>query len=167
MASGKSTVGRELSRKLNRAFIDLDTQIETHLCKSIPDIFQSEGESGFRNYELQELERVTSQNRSMVMATGGGIITQEVARNILHAKWFTIYLQVNPDTVANRVIQDGPTRPLLKDTESLLEKVTHLLKIRGPWYAEVARYTCQVDEKTPLQITEEIISALKNEFKMI
>ena len=113
MASGKSTVGRKLSKRLNLDFIDVDKEVEISAGVSISWIFDVEGEEKFRERETRELEKTLICN-NCVIATGGGVILSEENRNILK-KGTVIYLEASIQAQLERTINDKK-RPLLQDS---------------------------------------------------
>ncbi|MGB4372095.1 MAG: shikimate kinase, partial [Halanaerobiales bacterium] len=86
MGSGKSSVGRELARRLAYSFIDTDQEIERKSRMTIPEIFKTYGEAYFRQLEEEVLVEIIENNKEMVLATGGGIILSESNRSILREK---------------------------------------------------------------------------------
>ena len=89
---GKSTVGQALAEKLGRKFVDADQQIESMAGKSIPDIFSQDGESAFRDWETKVLIALGKQS-GMVIATGGGCVTQLRNYPFLHQNGTIVWLQ--------------------------------------------------------------------------
>jgi shikimate kinase len=115
MASGKSTVGPELARRLGWEFVDLDSRIEAHEGKSVPEIFRDQGEVGFRQAESNALQLLTrSLERNSVVACGGGAFAQERNRELLQ-EWPTVFLNAPVEELWRRSQEDGIERPLRKD----------------------------------------------------
>ena len=94
MGSGKSAVGKQLSRLLRRPFYDCDAEIERRTGVDIPYIFEKEGEAGFRQRENETLEILTTMDR-IVMATGGGAILLPENRRILAERGRVVYLKTS------------------------------------------------------------------------
>src|SRR6185437_16867136 len=111
MGSGKSAVGKYLARLLRMPFCDSDAEIERRTGVDIPDIFDKEGEAGFRQRERETLEALTSLPR-IVLATGGGAILLAENRRVLSERGCVVYLETSVTQQADRVKQ-GRTRPLL------------------------------------------------------
>ena len=130
MASGKSTVGRKLSKKLGLDFFDIDNEIEKKAGAKISWIFDVEGEEKFRDREYEAFGNLTS-NESCVISTGGGIVLREENRVLLN-KGTVIYLEISIQTQLERTINDQD-RPLLYgvDKEKTLRKIA---EIRNPIY---------------------------------
>ena len=130
MASGKSTVGRKLSRRLGLDFFDIDNEIEKKAGAKISWIFDVEGEEKFRDREYEAFSNLTT-NESCVISTGGGIVLREKNRELLN-KGTVIYLEISIQTQLERTINDQD-RPLLYgvDKEKTLRKIA---EIRNPIY---------------------------------
>jgi shikimate kinase len=112
MASGKSTVGPELARRLGWDFVDLDSRIEARERKSVPEIFRDYGEPGFRRAESNALQHLTqSLERNRVVALGGGAFAQEKNRALLR-DWPTVFLNAPVEELWQRSLADGVERPL-------------------------------------------------------
>lgn len=113
-ASGKSSVGQALAALLGLAFHDLDEVIEAEAGKTIPEIFQSLGEAGFRALESMALSRLAGAGPS-VLATGGGCVLSAGNRAILAERCLTVWLDVDPALAAARALRQEPplARPLI------------------------------------------------------
>jgi shikimate kinase len=149
MGTGKSTVGRLVARKLGRPFMDTDEELVRRVGMSIPEIFERQGEQGFRHIE-RRLCRFLSAQGGYVISTGGGMLIDESNREVMLASSFVICLTADPETIMNRLKQDTVERPLLKgDWRGLLEK-------RQPVYDSIPN---QLDttSKTPEQVADEIV----------
>ncbi len=137
MGSGKSTLGKRLSRKIDYQFTDMDEAVEKLTNTSIADLFKKKGEDYFRRKEnefLQQLE--TEQN--LIVATGGGSPCFYNNLEIMNAKGITIYLKMTPSGLARRLKQARGNRPLLADIadEQLEDYIDNKLKIREPFYLQ-------------------------------
>ena len=130
MASGKSTVGKKLSKKLGLDFFDIDNEIEKKAGAKISWIFDVEGEDKFRDREHEAFRNLTS-NENCVISTGGGIVLRKENRELLN-KGTVIYLEISIQTQLERTITDQD-RPLLYgvDKEKTLRKIA---EIRNPIY---------------------------------
>lgn len=159
MGAGKSTVGKCLAERLGMDFIDLDEELERRCGVSIPFIFREEGEEGFRRRESALIEEFT-RAKGLVVATGGGAVTQEKNRTLLkNAPIFTIHLKVSAEQCYRRT--KNSDRPLLQ-CENPLEKITLLLESRNPLYGEVASLTVNTDGKASKCVAEELNQMLIN-----
>jgi shikimate kinase len=165
MGSGKTTVGRKLAMQLNVSFIDLDSEIVRITGWSIPEIFSTYGEDTFRKYEYQVLCDISSDGKTCVLATGGGIITQEATRTILNEKYYVVYLDVSLDTALERIRKDGSTRPLANETSDMVVRLKNLLQRRRPFYESVADFSYKIQSQGIQQIVSDIVNHLNQDPK--
>lgn len=152
MASGKSTTGARLARHLGYAFVDLDASIEASIGRSISEIFVERGEAAFRAMEREALRRAFDRER-VVVAPGGGALTDPEMMEEAKTAGCVVYLQVTPGTVIHRV-QDPATRPLLCSADgtpltggALRHRVETLLMEREAAYRR-AHLTVDANAKT-------------------
>ena len=134
---GKSTMGRHLSTKLKRNFIDLDDYIESESNKSIEEIFE-DGEDAFRAIETSCLKKV-SEMSNLIVATGGGIVTVPGNDGIMKSSGITVFIDADADFILKNCPLDG--RPLLKNKE----KIYRLYEQRIELYRSCAMYTVKND----------------------
>lgn len=135
MGAGKTTVGRQLAKRLGRPFFDSDHEIVERTGVPIPTIFEIEGEEGFRRREVQTIRELTETD-NIVMATGGGVVLSAENRQRLSATGWVVYLNVPPIFLFERTRHDR-NRPLLHVTDPLA-KLEELHAIRDPLYRETA-----------------------------
>ncbi len=155
MGSGKTTAGRLLAQSLGYQFVDLDACVEEHAGRSIPIIFEEDGEDEFRRLERKALEETTSRVK-VVVATGGGALTMPGAMDLAKSAGTVIYLAARPETIIHRTRADAAARPLLADNaHDLHAYVTSLLTQRRPQY-EQAHVTIEVDDLKPEALVTEI-----------
>ena len=138
--SGKSTVGRQLARRLTMPFVDSDHVIETRLGCSIREFFEREGEERFRDIETQVIDELTS-GESCVLSTGGGSVLRPQNRSMLSLRTRVVYLRSRPDEVFRRVKHDR-ARPLLQVADPM-QKLRDLYKARDPLYRETAHFVIE------------------------
>ena len=134
MGTGKTTVGRELSKKKKWRFVDLDELIELKERKTIPDIFREKGEPYFRILERKALKEV-SQEEKFVVACGGGIVINKENIRTMKESGVAICLKASPSVILKRTSR-ADNRPLLK-AHNPKERIELLLKLRAPYYARV------------------------------
>ncbi len=161
MGSGKTSTGRPLAERLGYGFVDADAVIEQAAGCSIPEIFERDGEAGFRSLESQVLNAI-SQRHSLVVATGGGVVTEPENWGVLHSG-IVIWLDVVPDQLMQRLKADSTVRPLLQtaDPEADLKA---LLNKRQPLYAE-ADLTVVINDETPDVVADGILQLLPSLLK--
>lgn len=134
MGAGKTSVGKELSKKLNYGFIDTDELIEKEQSITINEIFDKYGESYFRDLEYEMCKKITNEKNN-VIAIGGGTITFKRNCDILKNNNTVIFLDATFDTILDR-IGDSNTRPLFRD----LEKAKKLYNDRKEKYINASDY---------------------------
>ena len=161
MGSGKTSTGRPLAERLGYGFVDADAVIEQAAGCSIPEIFDRDGEAGFRSLESQVLSAI-SQRHSLVVATGGGVVTQPENWGLLHSG-IVIWLDVVPDQLLQRLNADSTVRPLLQ-TADPETAVNALLDERRPLYSE-ADLTVVINEETPETVADGILQLLPSLLK--
>ena len=161
MGSGKTSTGRPLAERLGYGFVDADAVIEQAAGCSIPEIFERDGEEGFRKLESQVLSAI-SQRHSLVVATGGGVVTQPENWGLLHSG-IVIWLDVVSDQLLQRLKADSTVRPLLQtaDPEAALNT---LLNERRPLYAE-ADLTVVINDEAPETVADGILQLLPSLLK--
>jgi len=157
MGAGKSTIGRQLSKRLNKEFHDSDHEIEARTGVDIPLIFELEGEAGFRKREqaiIEELTRIPD----IILATGGGAIMDPENRRHLSARGRVIYLHATVNQQLKRTRRDR-NRPLLQ-TADPRAKLEELMAIREPLYREIADVIIETDGKRVRDVVRQIIQQL-------
>jgi shikimate kinase len=158
MGTGKTEVGRELAQLKGLKLIDVDTEIERLEKMSINDIFKDFGEEKFRAIETEMIEKV-SREENVIISTGGGAVLKQQNMDTLKKTGIVICLMATPETILKRT-GNSDERPLLK-VEKPLEKINELLQFRRQYY-EQADIIINTEEKSPLQIAEEIIEKIRN-----
>jgi shikimate kinase len=158
MGTGKTAVGRELSRLLNMKIVDVDTEIEKSQQMTINEIFKQSGELRFREMET-EMIRELSERKDVIISTGGGAVLRQENVDVLRKQGIIVCLMATPETILKRTSHSS-NRPLLQ-VEDPFEKIKELLDFRRPFY-EKADIMIDTDGKTPRQIAEEIIDKINN-----
>lgn len=156
MASGKTTIGREVARLTGYKFIDLDEQIEQSEGQSVSAIFAAQGEDAFRRMERKHLEAVCRAEGNLIVATGGGVPCFYDNMELMNRHGMTLYLKFSPQDLKLRIqLSSQESRPLVagKSDEELLLFVTESLTRREPYYSRAA-YTLEGND---LEITERIV----------
>jgi shikimate kinase len=158
MAAGKTTVGRLLADRLGWRFVDFDPEIEALAGRSIEHIFAEDGEATFRALEAELTERMADE-RHVVLAPGGGWITQQSLVARVRPGSFFIWLKVSPEEAVRRAQADPTVRPLLK-TRDPLASARRLLGEREDGYA-LADWIVDVGGRAPLDVARELSERLK------
>jgi shikimate kinase len=153
MGSGKSAVGRHLARLLRFSFYDSDADIEAKTGVDIAFIFEKEGEAGFRQRELESIDRLTGLD-GVVIATGGGAVILAENRRVLADRGTVVYLETSVAQQLERT-RHGRHRPLLNDTDPKV-KLGELMDQRAVLYAEIADLTVSTDGRRVQLVAEEI-----------
>lgn len=159
MGTGKTAVGKELSRMLDMKIIDIDidAEIEENQQMSINEIFSTHGETYFRDIEAQTIRAFAREDRCII-ATGGGAVLRDENMDILRQSGTIFCLNATPETILERTSRSSD-RPLL-NVDNPLAKIREMLEYRRPFY-ETAGIMVDTNDKTPLQIAEEIVEILK------
>ena len=156
MGSGKTSTGRPLAKRLGYGFVDADAVIEQVAGCTIPEIFERDGEAGFRSIESQVLNAI-SQRHSLVVATGGGVVTKPENWGQLHSG-IVVWLDVDRAQLIERLRDDSTQRPLLQqpNPEAALDT---LLQQRRPLYGE-ADLTVVIKDESPDAVADGILQLL-------
>jgi shikimate kinase len=157
MAVGKTTVGRQLAKKLGFEFYDSDQLVEDQTGATIGWIFDIEGEDGFRQREQRVIDTITAK-QGIVLATGGGSILTPKNRQQLSARGRVVFLYTDLDVLNSRSRRDDK-RPLLR-TDDMQTRIAELWAERLPLYQAVADYSLRTTDKSVHQICDEILTFL-------
>jgi len=161
MGVGKTAVGEALTKKLNKEFVELDSLIERKAGKSIPEIFQQDGEIAFRELEI-EVTKEISKGKNLIIACGGGIVLNKINIDRLRNESIIVYLTASPRVILKRVLNNGEERPLLKTPDKALE-IQELLRFRKPFYERAADIKINTSKLDIDSVAEQIISKLKED----
>ena len=156
--SGKSTVGRQLARRLQLPFFDSDKVIEERIGCSIKDFFAREGESAFRDIESAVVDELTLKT-DCVLSTGGGAVLRPSNRLNLHTRGQVIYLKSLPEELMRRLKHDT-SRPLLQ-VDDPLKRLRELFLVRDPLYRETAHYVIETGRPSVAMLVNMILMQLE------
>jgi shikimate kinase len=156
--SGKSTVGRQLARRLSLPFLDSDHVIEQRLGCSIREFFDREGEERFRDLEASVIDELT-QGSAGVLSTGGGSVLRPGNRSCLHGRTQVVYLRSSPDEVFRRLRHDR-NRPLLQVADPL-QRLRDLFAARDPLYRETAHFVIETGRPSVATLVNMILMQLE------
>ena len=165
MGSGKTTVGKALSKALNIPFYDLDWYIETRRRKKISEIFAERGEEGFRQIERNMLHEV-AEFEDVVISCGGGTPCFFDNIDYLNRQGDVVWLKATPEVLYQHLLMSKGDRPLLKgkSPEELITFIREQLSVREPFYQK-AKYTLDVsllDQYDKIQLSVEKLRELLN-----
>jgi shikimate kinase len=157
MGAGKSTLGRQIARRLHLEFHDADVELERRLGVTIATIFEVEGERAFRDREEALIAEMT-ELRNIVLATGGGAVTREASRRNLKERGTVVYLHASPETLWERV-RSSRNRPMLK-VEDPHARIAALYGERDPLYRDVADHVIESDRDTVMRFARSLAPGL-------
>lgn len=155
MGTGKTVVGKALAKKLGKQFIELDALIERKTGKTIPEIFQQDGEIAFRELEIEVTKEVAGK-KNTVIACGGGVVLNKINIDRLRKECLVVYLKASPGVILKRTVKDENERPLLATVNKALA-VKELLKYRQPFYERAADITIDTSKLDVASVVTEII----------
>lgn len=159
MAAGKSTIGRQLAKSLNKDFYDTDREIELRAGANAAWIYDVEGEQGFQKREEILLNELTALS-GLVIATGGGTVLSSTSRSLLASRGYVIYLSVALEHQVERTRRDTQ-RPLLYKTDA--RKVLHVTNNQcEPLYRELADWTVLTDDRPAHLVVSQILAHLND-----
>ncbi len=156
--SGKSTIGRQLARRLQLPFADSDRVIEDQIGCSIREFFEREGEERFRDIEQTVLDELT-QGPACVLSTGGGSVLRADNRAHLHQRGRVVYLRSSPEEVFRRLRHDR-NRPLLQVADPL-QRLRDLFAVRDPLYRETAHYVVETGRPSVSTLVNMVVMQLE------
>ena len=155
---GKSTVGRQLARRLQVPFFDSDQEIEHDIDCSIRTFFEMEGEERFRDLEESAIDRLTQQ-ASGVLSTGGGAVLRPANRRYLRERGQVVYLNAAPDALFRRLRHDQ-SRPMLQVADPQ-RRLRELHKQRDPLYRQTAHFVVDTGRPSVNTLVNMIVMQLE------
>lgn len=155
--SGKSTVGRQLARRLQWPYTDSDQAIEQRLGCPIRAFFEREGEERFRDIEEQVLDELTQQ--AGVLSTGGGAVLRERNRLNLRDRSKVVYLKSTPEELFRRLRHDTQ-RPLLQVSDPM-QRLRDLYAVRDPLYRETAHFVIDTGRPSVATLVNMIVMQME------
>lgn len=165
--SGKSTVGRQLARRLGLDFIDSDAEIEKRLGCSIREYFEREGEESFRDVEQSTIRdlvtlpssSILNASAGLVLSTGGGSVLRPDNRTDLRHNGRVVYLHSQPEDIIKRLRHDR-NRPLLQVGDPL-QRLRDLYALRDPLYRETAHFVVETGRPSVATLVNIIVMQLE------
>lgn len=135
--AGKSTLGKMLAKKIGWSFVELNKEIEAQNGLSVAEIIALYGQEGFRRMEQAALTQLLARKELMVLATGGGIVSEPLTFDLILSSFYTIWLKAEPEEHMARVRRQGDLRPMADDRSAMAELRTILLS-REPLYSRAS-----------------------------
>lgn len=156
--SGKSTIGRQLARRLKVSFFDSDQFIEGRIGCSIRQYFEMQGEARFRDIEEEALEELSSLPNG-ILATGGGAVLRLANREHLRERSRVVYLKSSPEELFRRLRHDR-NRPLLQVSDPMA-RLAELYAERDPLYQQTAHYVFETGRPSVAMLVNMIQTQLE------
>ena len=153
---GKTTVGRVLSKKIQRKFLDMDQEFEDQTKIRITDFFAVYGEKEFRKIERRIINDVLTKNKKLVVSAGGGIFSNDEIRDLIIKKSITFFLDSSIETLAERLKKNFSNRPLL-NKGNLRDNIEKLYQKRIKDYM-MAKHIILVDN---LSVEDVVLNIIK------
>lgn len=159
MGCGKTTVGRRLAKTLEMKFVDIDWIISSREGKSVSEIFSEKGEKYFRDLERSIILEESKLNNIVIATGGGAILDTENIKNLKKTS-FVVYLDATIETIYNR-IKNSKHRPLILNSNNVLETVTELYEKRLVLYRISGDFSVRIDSKT---VTPDTVDKIKEAY---
>jgi shikimate kinase len=159
MGTGKTAVGKALAERLGKTFIELDPLIEQKAGKTIPEIFEEDGEIAFRELEI-EVSKEAASRENVVIACGGGVVLNKINIDRMRKEAVIVYLTATSGAILERILNDDEERPLLTVADPA-RAVNELMEFRRPFYERAAEITIDTSQMDVESIATEIINRLK------
>ncbi len=166
--AGKSTLGKILAAKIGWKFVELNKEIELQNGLSVAEIIALYGQEGFRRMEQAALGQLLARKELMVLATGGGIVSEPLTFELTLSSFYTIWVKAEPEEHMARVRGQGDLRPMADDRSAMAE-LRNILVSREPLYA---RANAVVDtaglsvDAAAARLSEAVAPVLQNEARM-
>jgi XRE family transcriptional regulator, aerobic/anaerobic benzoate catabolism transcriptional regulator len=166
--AGKSTLGKLLAKKIGWNFVELNKEIEAQNGLSVAEIIALYGQEGFRRMEQAALGQLLARKELMVLATGGGIVSEPLTFDLILSSFYTIWVKAEPEEHMARVRGQGDLRPMADD-RSAMDELRTILRSREPLYA---RASAVVDtaglsvDAAAARLSEAVAPVLKQDAKM-
>ena len=134
--AGKSTLGRRVAEARGTTLVELDREVERISRMELRDIFEVHGPTGFRRLEREALEMVLAAEQPVVIATGGGLVSEPATFELLLASCLTVWIKASPEEHMSRVVAQGDERPMADDKTNAMDDLKAILSSRAPLYAK-------------------------------
>jgi shikimate kinase len=155
MGAGKTTVGRLMAERLGWQHLDSDAEVTAATGRTVPELFEEQGEAAFRAQEARVLAEALSGALPVVVSAAGGVVLSPSNRDLITGSGTVVWLRADPALLARRV-GTGTGRPLLDDDPGA--RLTELDEVRRPYYQALAQVVVDVDDLTPEQVVDRVLS---------
>jgi XRE family transcriptional regulator, aerobic/anaerobic benzoate catabolism transcriptional regulator len=135
--AGKSTLGKILAKRIGWNFVELNKEIEAQNGLSVAEIIALYGQEGFRRMEQSALQQLLARKELMVLATGGGIVSEPLTFDLILSSFYTVWLKAEPEEHMARVRRQGDLRPMADDRSAMAE-LRNILLSREPLYSRAS-----------------------------
>ena len=159
MGTGKTAVGQVLAKRLNRPLVEVDSVIKKMAGKTIPQIFNNDGEIVFRELEIEAIKKAAALEKQVIVC-GGGAVLNTINIDRLRAKGVVINLTASLEIILKRLAQDGDNRPLI-NINWPPERIKELMKFRKPFYDRAAEIAINTSKLSIEAAADKIINRLK------
>ena len=156
--AGKSSVGQAVATSLGVPFIELDREIERSAGMELSEIFALQGKTAYRQHEMRCLEAVIGQHERVVIATGGGLVTEAAAYDLLLQTCHVVWLKADPESHMRRVMAQGDLRPMSGNPQAM-DDLRDILQNRAALYAR-AHATIDTTGTTHEQAVKQVLATL-------
>ena len=156
---GKTTVGAALAKRLGWAFVDTDDLVTADVGEEVPAFINRAGMDAFRDAERTAVGALAGRDGDAVIAVGGGSVIDPANRAELAKLGHVVWLRATPATLLDHVSGDDRERPLLADGAAAA--IDRLLAERSELYAALATHVVDVDDRTPDDVANEVLLALR------
>jgi len=160
MGTGKTAVGQVLAKRLDRQLIEVDAVIKKMAGKTIPEIFNNDGEIVFRELEIEAIKQAAI-GEKQVIACGGGVVLNTINIDRLRVTGVVVNLTASLETILKRIATDGDNRPLI-NVNWPAERIKELQKFRKPFYDRATDLTINTSKLSIDNVAGKIIERLKN-----
>ena len=160
--AGKTTLGLMLAKQLGWEFVEMSREIEAEAGVSVEEIFDLGGQAAYRRYERRALERIAGSKSRVVLATGGGLVSEPATFERLLDSFYTIWLQASPEEHWDRVIRQGDRRVEGSGYSEALVDMRRILAQRDPLYRKADAHL-ETSGKTVRQSLKELLSVARDE----
>jgi len=157
--AGKTTLGRRLAKQRGVPFFELDREVEREYGATIGEILQLHGQPGYRRFERETLQNVTSKNPAAVIEAGGGLAADPETLPLLLERSLAVWVSASPDEHMQRVIDQGDLRPMARSREAMRE-LKDILRAREPFYRQ-AHLHLNTSGRTADQSFKELVELLE------